>query len=348
MYFFHVFVFLRFRYVSLRFCYLDFVFFTVFEENTQKLSSSELASFQKTYDLKASIVGKVISERLLENDEIIKKLSGKSEKLKHDLDKAHTSSAELEQRISELVDSLKKCQDEKNVTEAALQDSQRDMEKLKKTHEDNLNLIENFRQDSDRNAKTIDELCASKTELSTRNSDLAKALNKKEQKIQDLEKALFELSETSRQEIDRIKKKLKLLFEEYRKVLRDFDVRPGPLPKSEEISNLMCWIETEFKAPPDVISGASDFAAAFSVESILKLLHDFDCADLAKFREKLSCFPDVESTSIIRPNEDVQSIKIKFAREFWFVSGKELAKKIAHAKLDQVIVRQALPTFFIS
>jgi hypothetical protein len=28
------------------------------------------------------------------------------------------------------------------------------------------------------------------------------------------------------------------------------------------------------------------FAAAFSVESILKLLHDFDCADLAKFCKK--------------------------------------------------------------
>jgi hypothetical protein len=35
----------------------------------------------------------------------------------------------------------------------------------------------------------------------------------------------------------------------------------------------MDWINTEFKALPGVISGASDFATAFSVESILKLLH---------------------------------------------------------------------------
>jgi hypothetical protein len=27
------------------------------------------------------------------------------------------------------------------------------------------------------------------------------------------------------------------------------------------------------------------------VESILKLLHDFECADLSKFREKLTHFP---------------------------------------------------------
>jgi hypothetical protein len=76
----------------------------------------------------------------------------------------------------------------------------------------------------------------------------------------------------------------------------------------------MNWIEAEFRALPGVISGASDFVAAFSVESILKLLHDFDCADLAKFREKLSCFPDAGSTSIICHNEDVQAIKINFAR----------------------------------
>jgi hypothetical protein len=98
----------------------------------------------------------------------------------------------------------------------------------------------------------------------------------------------------------------------------------------------MDWIEAEFWALLDVISGASDFAAAFSVESILKLLYDFDCVDLVKFRENLSHFPDTGSTSIIHPNRDVQAIKVRFAREFWFASGKEFAKKIARAKLDRV------------
>jgi hypothetical protein len=53
----------------------------------------------------------------------------------------------------------------------------------------------------------------------------------------------------------------------------------------------MDWINTEFKALPEVISGASDFAVVFSVESILKLLHDFDCVDFVKFHEKLPQFP---------------------------------------------------------
>jgi hypothetical protein len=98
----------------------------------------------------------------------------------------------------------------------------------------------------------------------------------------------------------------------------------------------MDWIDTEFKELPKVISGASDFAVVFSVVSILKLLHDFDCADLENFREKLPQFLDASSTSRLRPNEDVLAIKAKFAREFWFASGKETAKSIAHAKLEQV------------
>jgi hypothetical protein len=120
-------------------------------------------------------------------------------------------------------------------------------------------------------------------------------------------------------EITDIKNKLKLLFEEYRKALREFGVRPAPLPVSTEISDFMDWIETEFKALPGVISGASDFAAAFSVESILKLLHDFDCADLVKFR-------DASSTSTIRPNEDVLAIKVKYAREFWSLPASRLRR----------------------
>jgi hypothetical protein len=68
------------------------------------------------------------------------------------------------------------------------------------------------------------------------------------------------------------------------------------------------------------------------------VLH-FDCADLEKFREKISRFPGAMSTSIIRANEDVQAIKNKFAREFWLASGKEAVKIIARAKLVEVNFR---------
>jgi hypothetical protein len=159
-------------------------------------------------------------------------------------------------------------------------------------------------------------------------------LSGKEQKIQDLEKALADQRENSGKSISKINNKLNLLFKEYEKSLMNFGVRPAPLPADLGISDFMEWIDTEFKALPEVISGASDFAAAFSVESILKLLQDFDCADLVKFREKLPQFPDALSTSRLRPNEDVQAIKAKFAREFWLASRKEAVKSIARAKLD--------------
>jgi hypothetical protein len=62
---------------------------------------------------------------------------------------------------------------------------------------------------------------------------------------------------------------------------------------------MMDWMLKEFRALPSVISGASNFAVIFSVESLLKLLSNFDCADLTKFRGALSRFPNVAGTSTI-------------------------------------------------
>jgi hypothetical protein len=190
-------------------------------------------------------------------------------------------------------------------------------------------LIENLRKDHDASSKTVED-------LRQNNVDLAKTLSSKEQKIQDLERALAEQREASGKDISEIINKLHLLFKEYEKSLMNFGVRPAPLSADISLSDFMSWIETEFKALPEVITGASDFAVAFSIESILKLLHDFDCADLVMFREKLPQFLNASSTSRLRPNEDVLAIKTKFAREFWFTSGREIVKNVARAKLAQV------------
>jgi predicted nucleic acid-binding Zn-ribbon protein len=130
------------------------------------LSFLDLCSFKKTYDLKASIVGKVVSERLLEKEELVEKLTCESKKLKRELNKAQASGLDLEKGIVELVDSLKKCQNEKSLAEAALHDSRKDLERFNKTHEDDLKLIENLRKDFDKNTKIVDELHVSKVELS--------------------------------------------------------------------------------------------------------------------------------------------------------------------------------------
>jgi hypothetical protein len=75
---------------------------------------------------------------------------------------------------------LKKCQDEKNHAEAALHDSKKGHEKLNKTHENDLKMIENLRIDANKNTETIDELRNTNTELSTKNTELAKTLSTKE------------------------------------------------------------------------------------------------------------------------------------------------------------------------
>jgi hypothetical protein len=194
-------------------------------------------------------------------------------------------------------------------------------------------LIENLRKDYDKSSKIVEDLHAN-------NANLAKTLSSKEQRNQDLERALTDQREASRKSISEIISKLRLLFEYYEKSLNEFGVRPASLPADLGLSEFMEWIEAEFKALPEVISGANDFVAAFFVESILKLLHDFDCVDLVKFREKLPQFPDTLSTSRLRPNEDVQAIKAKFAREFWLASGKEAVKSIAMLSLPRLISEQ--------
>jgi predicted nucleic acid-binding Zn-ribbon protein len=84
-------------------------------------------------------------------------------------------------------------------------------------------LIENLRKDHEKSLKTAED-------LRTNNTDLARSLSSKEQKIQDLEKALIEQREASGKKISDIISKLKMLFEEYERSLNEFGVRPAPLP----------------------------------------------------------------------------------------------------------------------
>jgi hypothetical protein len=275
------------------------------------------------------LIGRIAAERLVEQEKINAQLSQESKEIKRNFALAQSANLDLEKKVAELAETLKRCQDEKKVVEENAENSRKELERLRKTHDDDLRMIENLRKDHDKSLKTIEDLRAN-------NSDLAKSLSAKDRRVLDLKKALAEQKQASKKNVSDLLNKLKLLFGEYEKSLNEFGVSPAPLPVDLGISGYMEWIEAEFKAPPDVISGASDFAAAFSVESILKLLHDFDRADLVKFCEKISQFPGAMSTSIIRPNEDVQVIKSKFAREFWLASGKEAVKIIARAKLAQV------------
>jgi type IV secretory pathway VirJ component len=276
------------------------------------------------------MLGKVAIERLSKQEKINEQLSQKSKELERNFTLAQSTNLELEKKVAELAEALKTSHDEKKVAEAALEESKKELEKVQKSHEDDLSVIEKLREKQERATKIAED-------LRINNASLAKSLSTKDRKIVDLEKALAEQGEASKKNTSEILEKLKLLYVEYQKSLNEYGVRPAPLPDDIDIPDFMDWLEAEFKALTEVISGASNFAVAFSVESILKILHDYDCVDLEKFRANLSRFPSATSTAILRANSDVQAIKIKFAKEFWLTGGEDIVKTIAQAKLAEVV-----------
>jgi chromosome segregation ATPase len=222
---------------------------------------------------------KVAIEQLVDQEKANKQLSQESKELQCNFALSQSANLDLEKKVAELAEALKVFQDEKKIADEVLEQS-KELEKLRKTHEDDLSLIENLRRNHDRSSKVVEDLRAN-------NADLARSLSSKDQRIQNLEKDLTEQRESSGRRVSEIVDRLKALFGEYEKSLNEFGVRPAPLPSNLGLPEFMDWIDAEFKALPEVISGANDFATTFSVESILKLLHGFDCANLAKFCEKL-------------------------------------------------------------
>jgi hypothetical protein len=269
----------------------------------------------------------------VEQEKINKKLSEASKKLNRDFNFSRAANVDLEKKVAELAEALKICQDEKKVVEEAFANSRKDLEKLQKTHDDDLKLIENLRKDHDNSSKAVKD-------LRTNNVGLAKTLSSKEQKIQDLEKALANQREASEKDISEINNKLKLLFNEYEKSLMNFGVRPAPVPADIRISDFMKWIDTEFKALPGVISGASDFTKAFSIDSILKLLHDFDCADLVKFREKLPQFPTLRALQDFIPMKMSWLLRLNLRENSGLPAEGKLSRTLLVLSLTRLVSRK--------
>jgi NADH dehydrogenase FAD-containing subunit len=65
--------------------------------------------------LKASLLRKISSQRLVEQEKITKKLSEESKKLKRDFSLAQAANLDLEKKVVELAEVLKRCQDEKKI-----------------------------------------------------------------------------------------------------------------------------------------------------------------------------------------------------------------------------------------
>jgi methylthioribose-1-phosphate isomerase len=65
--------------------------------------------------MKASVLGNIASQHLVEQEEITKKFSKESNKLKCDLNLAQATNVNLQKKVAELAEALKKCQDTKKL-----------------------------------------------------------------------------------------------------------------------------------------------------------------------------------------------------------------------------------------
>jgi hypothetical protein len=161
--------------VALRLPAYDFThgIFSEFKDLLRSYPPSRLAKYQEDYALKSSMLGKIVAERLIEQEKVNKQLSHESKELKRNFTLTQTANLDLEKKVVELAEALRQCQDGKKIAEEAFEQSKKDLEKLQKTHDDDLSLIENLRKDHDKSLKTTEDLHAN-------NADLAKSLSSKE------------------------------------------------------------------------------------------------------------------------------------------------------------------------
>jgi ribosome-binding ATPase YchF (GTP1/OBG family) len=113
--------------------------FSEFEDLLRSYPTSKIANYQKDYALKASIVGRITSERLIEQEKATDKLSKESRKLKRNFDLAQAANLDLEKKVVELVEALKRCQDDKKIAEDGKKITKRPLNSLRK-------ILRNFRK----------------------------------------------------------------------------------------------------------------------------------------------------------------------------------------------------------
>jgi predicted metallo-beta-lactamase superfamily hydrolase len=78
------------------------------------------------------MLGKVATERLIDQEKANKRFSQESKELKRNFALAQSANLDLENKVVELAEALKRCQDEKKIAGEALEQSKKELEKLQK------------------------------------------------------------------------------------------------------------------------------------------------------------------------------------------------------------------------
>jgi hypothetical protein len=92
--------------------------------------------------LKSSLIGRIATERLVEQEKVNAQLSQESKEIKRNFTLAQSVNLDLEKKVAELAETLKRCQDERKIAEEDAENSRKELEILRKTYDDDLRMID--------------------------------------------------------------------------------------------------------------------------------------------------------------------------------------------------------------
>ena len=192
-------------------------------------------------------------------------------------------------------------------------------------------VLENLRGVVERDAAKV-------THLQTEVRQLKADVEKKNDKISDLEKEVEEdrmLWESASQDI---LSKSTAIREEYRRALASFGAEPSPFPEDSEggASGLLDWLQGEFEDLGQILTSVSDNTAVVACESVLAILAHEGCPELERIGARDYVFP--EPSDLVEDIAKIQAVKKSFLRKFWKVSGREIVREAAQQRLEAVSI----------
>jgi hypothetical protein len=81
--------------------------FSEFKDLLRSYPPSKLSKHQEDYALKSSMLGKIATERLIEQEKVNTQLSQESKELKRNFSLAQAANIDLEKKVAELTEALK-------------------------------------------------------------------------------------------------------------------------------------------------------------------------------------------------------------------------------------------------
>lgn len=195
------------------------------------------------------------------------------------------------------------------------------VEKLEKRPEDNLGVLEKLRSATEKDVQTITE---QEKMIHTLGQDL------KEQKtfVVEAERAL--------------KEKFVEIYEVYKTALAKFGAEPLLFLGDESVKEIFDWVEEEFKGLPEVITGSSNFAASFCLDSAFQLLEKNSYSHFLTLAARTYMFPSASELDEEEKSKNLRATKINFFKQLWATSGREYTRLVAQERLAQVRVHITL------